>query len=150
MTSVFSTSRKLFFLSPFQFGLFWVRFIGFGSSKLKLEHCSSEKVLEKKRGHSWTAKKPSFLNGKCHHLAYTLRVHLGCVFVTVLSAILRVCIWILETQVGALLVWNVLEKSLCCVPPRKFQSRRKRKLKWETHTSQSVPAGDAPNLIPGP
>ena len=47
------------------FKLLGVRFIGFGSSKLKLEHFSSEKVFEKKRGHSWTAKKLRFLNPKC-------------------------------------------------------------------------------------
>ena len=30
-------------------GLFWLRFFGFGFSKLKLEHCSCTGVFEKKK-----------------------------------------------------------------------------------------------------
>ena len=48
-------------LSCLRFGLSWVRFIGFGSSKLKLEHCSSEKVLQKKERPQLNCKKAEFL-----------------------------------------------------------------------------------------
>ena len=68
MISVFSTSKKLF--SCLRFGLFWVWFIGFKSSKLKLEHCSSyyREYFRRKIGNSWTAREPSFLNGKCPYI----------------------------------------------------------------------------------
>ena len=141
------------------FGLFWVRFIGFGSSKLKLEHCSSEKVpWEKIRGHSWS-QKAEFLERwvsilrSDRHLAYTLCVHLRpqCVSMTILSAILRVCI--LDCRNSS---WNItrlkeyFRKRSFVYRQKSFEAEEKRKLKWETHTSQSVLAGDAPNLVPGP
>ena len=66
----------------------------------------------RKIGHSWMARKPSFLNVSVHtsspptvHTVYNT----SGVSVTVLSAILRVWVWILETQVG-LSSERVLEK----------------------------------------
>ena len=84
------------------------------------------------------------------HLAYTLRVHLRCVSVALLSAILRVCIWILETQVGALLVWkSTWEKGVLCAA-KKFQSTRKTKAQMRnTHRSRFQPAMPQTSSVPG-
>ena len=45
--SCFRRARRCF--SRLRYGLIWLRFIRFGFSKLKLEHCSSKGVLEKKK-----------------------------------------------------------------------------------------------------
>ena len=58
-----------------------------------------------KIGHSWTARKPSFLNGKC---AYIVTSHsTDTAYKPPVSLWQdRVWVWILETQVGASLVWK--------------------------------------------
>ena len=73
------TSHSTRRVPPVSLWLFKVRFLGFGFglSKLKLEHRSSERVLEKKRGHSRLLfKKAEPLERQVslsRHLAYTLR-----------------------------------------------------------------------------
>ena len=67
--SVFPTSKTL--LSRLRYGLFWLRFFRFGFSKLKLEHCSSKGVLEKKKRPSkWEKSRASWtwfsLHRHCH------------------------------------------------------------------------------------
>ena len=139
MISVFSTSRKLCFLSPFRTvlsAIYWVWIIQTQVGALLVWKSTWEKI-----GHSWTAKKPSFLNGKCLSIRSSPRIHTTCtprcVSVTVPSAILCVCIWILETQVGALLVWKsklTWEKGVLCTAKKVPKQKKLRKLKWETHS----------------
>ena len=95
----------------------------------------------KKRGPSWTAKSRVSWTVSVYrsdrHLAYTLRVHLQCVSVTVLSAILHVCIWILESQVGALLVWkSTWEKRVLCTA-KKVPKQKKNESSNEKHIHRS-------------
>ena len=85
-------------------------FIGFGSSKLKLEPCSFQRALQKKNRPQLKGKKAEFCEWYCVHTSspptvqYTVTPRTSGVSVTVRSAILRVLIWTLETQVGASLV----------------------------------------------
>ena len=86
-----------------------------------------ESTLEEKMGHSLTARKAEFLEWQMsirRHLPYTLRTPLLCLSATVLSVILRVWIWILETQVGASLVWKSTwqeKRGHSCLPFKKVQ-----------------------------
>ena len=56
----FKRARRCFF--RLRYGLFSLRIIRFGFSKLKVEHCSSKWVLEKKKKSPSKREKPSFLN----------------------------------------------------------------------------------------
>ena len=44
----------------------------------------------------------------------------------------------------------VTARSTRVIAERQSKAEEKQKLKWETHTSQPILAGDAPNLVPGP
>ena len=60
--------------------------------------------FRRKIGHCWTARRPNFLNGKRQYIIPSTVLQISGFSVT--SAIVRVWIWILETQVGASLVWK--------------------------------------------
>ena len=142
MISVFSTSRKLFFLSPFRtvpsaIHRVWIiqtqvgALLVWKSTWEKKEATVALQILVSRV--SWTVS----VYRSDRHLAYILRVHLRCVSMTVLSAILHVFIWILKTQFGTLLVWNsTWYKGVLCTA-KKVPKQKKNENSNEKHIHRS-------------